>query len=203
MFVAFEGPDGSGKTTQITLLKDVLEEMGRRVIVTREPGGCPLAESIRALVLDPANNGMDNNTEALLYAAARSEHVDKVIAPALARGDTVLCDRYLMSSLVYQGYGRQLGEQRVLEINRSAMERAMPDITFLFMLNQQQAMLRKINQRPLDRIEQESESFHERVAKGYAQQADAFPNTIVVDAGLPIDVLHRSIRDAIWELQIR
>ena len=116
MFITFEGMDGAGKTTQIRLLQERLEKAGERVVVTREPGGNALAEKIRALLLDPESE-MDPLTEAYLYAAARAEHVRRVILPALQRGETVLCDRYLDSSLAYQGYGRGLGEETVRRIN--------------------------------------------------------------------------------------
>ena len=130
MFITFEGMDGAGKTTQIRLLQERLEKAGERVVVTREPGGNALAEKIRALLLDPASE-MDPLTEAYLYAAARAEHVRRVILPALQRGETVLCDRYLDSSLAYQGYGRGLGEETVRRINAQAVAGCLPDRTYL------------------------------------------------------------------------
>ena len=130
MFITFEGMDGAGKTTQIRLLQERLERAGERVAVTREPGGNALAEKIRALLLDPESE-MDPLTEAYLYAAARAEHVRRVILPALQRGETVLCDRYLDSSLAYQGYGRGLGEETVRRINVQAVAGCLPDRTYL------------------------------------------------------------------------
>ena len=141
MFITFEGMDGAGKTTQIRLLQERLEKAGERVVVTREPGGNALAEKIRALLLDPESE-MDPLTEAYLYAAARAEHVRRVILPALQRGETVLCDRYLDSSLAYQGYGRGLGEETVRRINAQAVAGCLPDRTYLLRVPEEAAARR-------------------------------------------------------------
>ena len=141
MFITFEGMDGAGKTTQIRLLQERLEKAGERVAVTREPGGNALAEKIRALLLDPESE-MDPLTEAYLYAAARAEHVRRVILPALQRGETVLCDRYLDSSLAYQGYGRGLGEETVRRINAQAVAGCLPDRTYLLRVPEEAAARR-------------------------------------------------------------
>ncbi len=201
MFIVFEGPDGSGKSTQIELLRQELQTVGHRVTVTREPGGCPVAEAVRGILLDIENAGMAAEAEALLYAAARAEHVERVIVPALERGDIVLCDRYLMSSLAYQGYGRGLGVEWIWQINRAARERAMPDLTFLFQLSAGEALGRKEAQKALDRIEAENMEFHQRVTAGFARLADSFPGTVPVDARLSVDELHEQIRKNISQLQ--
>ena len=144
MFITFEGGDGAGKTTQIELLKAALEKEGRSVVVTREPGGNAVAEKIRELLLDRASV-MEDMTEAYLYAAARAEHVRAVILPALARGQVVLCDRFIDSSVAYQGYGRQIGAERVEALNREAVDGCMPERTYLLTLSEQDAAQRVKN----------------------------------------------------------
>ena len=130
LFIVFEGQDGAGKTTQIEALRDHLAACGREVVLTREPGGTLVAEKIRKILLDRENAGMDAACEAYLYAAARAEHVHRVIAPALARGAVVLCDRFLLSSIAYQGYGRRLGAETIVKLNELAMGDVKPDCTF-------------------------------------------------------------------------
>ena len=198
MFIVFDGPDGTGKSTQIALLKEKLESAGARVTVTREPGGCPLSEKIRLLLLDPQNRGMDPMAEALLYAAARAQHLEDTVLPALARGETVLCDRYLLSSLAYQGYGRELGTDWILSINRAALEKAMPDATFLFEMDAKTAMDRKRVQsgHELDRIELEKAAFHRRVAEGFDLCRSAYPDIYALDAAQTVE----EIRDRIWRV---
>ena len=130
LFITFEGVDGCGKSTQMRFLSEYLEELGVEHILTREPGGCPVAEEIRQILLSKEDKDMEDMTEALLFAAARVQHIEQVIKPALAEGKVVLCDRYLDSSVAYQGYGRLLGEDTVLNVNRYAVEHCMPDVTF-------------------------------------------------------------------------
>jgi dTMP kinase len=176
MFVTFEGIDGSGKTTQVELLRLELERRGHEVVATREPGGTALGEGIRELVL----HGVDMVAwaEASLYAAARAQLVDEVIVPALDRGAVVLCDRYVDSSLAYQGTGRGLGLDRVLELNMNAVAGLLPDTTFLLAIDPEAAAGRSSAQ--LDRIEREGMEFMRRVDVAYRDLATRFPQRIVV-----------------------
>jgi dTMP kinase len=176
MFVTFEGIDGSGKTTQVELLRPELERRGHEVVATREPGGTALGEGIRELVL----HGVDMVAwaEASLYAAARAQLVDEVIVPALDRGAVVLCDRYVDSSLAYQGTGRGLGLDRVLELNMNAVAGLLPDTTFLLAIDPEAAAGRSSAQ--LDRIEREGMEFMRRVDVAYRDLATRFPQRIVV-----------------------
>jgi dTMP kinase len=192
MFVSFEGLDGSGKSTQVERLRAALEADGHEVVTAREPGGTALGERIRELVLH--GDEMTPWAEALLYAAARAELVAQVIEPALARGADVLVDRYLDSSVAYQGVARGLGLQDVLELNLAAVGGVVPDRTFVLALDAD-ASLERVGERP-DRIERAGTSFHAKVAAGYEQLAALFPERIVVlDAMLPEDALAGLIQD--------
>jgi dTMP kinase len=192
MFVSFEGLDGSGKTTQAERLRASLEADGREVVTAREPGGTELGERIRELVLHGAE--MAPWAEALLYAAARAELVAEVIEPALARGADVLVDRYLDSSVAYQGVGRGLGFDEVLELNVLAVGGLVPDRTFVLSVRPD-ASLGRVGRDP-DRIERAPGDFHARVAAGYDLLAERFPERIVVlDGTLPADTLADLIRD--------
>jgi len=167
IFITVEGGDGAGKSTQLANIKTYMEERGISAIFTREPGGTPISEKIREIILDPENEGMEDLTEALLYAASRAEHVRKVIAPALEDGTTVVCDRFLDSSIAYQAYGRGLG--RVVEmINEPAVAGYIPDLTIFLDLDPEIAMHR-ISNRGRDRLEIETSDFHERVHQGYLE----------------------------------
>jgi dTMP kinase len=192
MFVSFEGLDGSGKSTQVERLRAALERDGHEVVTAREPGGTALGERIRELVLH--GDEMTPWAEALLYAAARAELVAEVIEPALARGADVLVDRYLDSSVVYQGIARGLGLEEVLELNLAAVGGVVPDRTFVLALDADTSRDR-VGERP-DRIERAAVSFHAKVAAGYEQLATLFPERIVVlDATLPADTLAGMIQD--------
>ena len=194
MFITFEGLDGSGKSTQAELLRSRLEADGLEVISTREPGGTELGEKIRDLVL----HGGDVTpwAEALLYAAARAQHVEIVIRPALERGASVICDRYLDSSVAYQGVGRELGLDRVLDLNLAAVGGLLPDRTFLLALDVAEIGSRL--DREHDRLERESEAFHARAAAGYRELAARFPERIVVlDAKRPADDLAEEVYGAL------
>lgn len=190
MFVSFEGLDGSGKTTQVERLRAALEAEGREVVTAREPGGTELGERIRTLVLHGGE--MTPWAEALLYAAARAELVAEVIEPALARGADVLLDRYFDSSVVYQGIGRGLGRDEVLELNLLAVGGVVPDRTFVLAVDADRS-LGRVGERP-DRIEREDAGFHERVAAGYEELAQLFPERVVVlDGSLDPDALAERI----------
>jgi dTMP kinase len=191
MFVTFEGIDGSGKTTQVDLLRLALEQAGREVVATREPGGTALGEGIRDLVL----HGVDMTpwAEAALYAAARAELVAEVILPALDRGADVICDRYVDSSLAYQGSARGLGLDRVLELNLNAVSGLLPDRTFLLAVDPDTA-LKRASGKP-DRIEREAPEFHRAVDEAYRELAAIFAQRIVVlDAKKPPHALALEVR---------
>ncbi|NUT56821.1 MAG: dTMP kinase, partial [Thermoleophilia bacterium] len=175
MFVTFEGMDGSGKTTQVERLRAALEAEGREVVTAREPGQTELGEAIRDLVLH--GGPMTPWAEALLYAASRAEVVAEVVRPALERGADVLLDRYLDSSIVYQGIGRGLGVDEVLEVNVLATGGLLPDRTFVLAVDPAVSSSR-VGSKP-DRIEREDVAFHERVARGYAELAELFPDRVV------------------------
>jgi dTMP kinase len=179
MFVTFEGLDGSGKTTQVELLRRHLEEAGREVVVTREPGGTELGERIRELLLHGPD--MSAWAEATLFAAARAELVERVIAPARERGADVICDRYVDSSLAYQGIARGLGVDAVLELNLAAVQGLLPDRTFLLLVDPVVAARRA--GRAGDRIEREDESFRMSVDAAYRELAERFPDRIVAIEG--------------------
>ena len=165
-FLCFEGGDGSGKTTQIHRVKAYLEQKGYAVRLTREPGGTPVSEAVRGILLDP-DQSMDPLTEAYLYAAARAEHVRRVLRPALLRGEVVLCDRYLDSSIAYQGYGRGLGEETVRAVNALAVDGCLPDRRYLFLLDDEEAERRASKRSQRDRLELAGEAFRARVGEGY------------------------------------
>ena len=190
-FVSFEGPDGAGKST---VLKEVLNQIGSELktqyLVTREPGGSKIAEKIRDIILDPANDKMDNKTEALLYAASRSQHVEEIIRPALKEGKVVFSDRYVDSSLAYQGAGRDLGIQEVKQINDFATDKLDPDLTFFLDLAPEVGLKRIEKLRPgqEDRLEQENLAFHKKVYAGFLKVKEMYPERLVtVDATQPID----------------
>lgn len=167
-FISVEGGDGSGKSTQIKKIEAYLRERGQEVLLTREPGGTPMAEKIRELILDPANKALTGRAEMLLYAASRAQHVEEKILPALAAGKTVLSDRFTDSSIAYQAYGRGLGDV-VAEVNRIATGGKQPDLTIFLNIAPVVGMARKGRQdgHTLDRLEQEKAAFHEKVYEGY------------------------------------
>lgn len=179
LFITFEGNDGSGKTTQINLLSDYLKQRGYDVVILREPGGTPIGEKIRDLLLDNSNRGMSYVTEMLLYAAARAQLVETVIKPALRSGKTVVCDRFVDSSYAYQGAGRGLGIEAVMKVNKYAVDGCMPHITFFMDIDADTAMQRRAdNGKQPDRIEVERIEFHRRVYEGYNILADNYPDRI-------------------------
>jgi dTMP kinase len=179
VFVTFEGIDGSGKTTQAELLAKWLRDQGRTVVATREPGGTPLGERVRDLLLD--GDAMSAWSEAALFVAARSELVERVIGPALAAGSEVVSDRYIDSSLAYQGVARGLGVDEILALNMDAIRGTLPDITFLLVVDVEAARRRSAAAR--DRIEREGDAFLRRVDDGYREVAKRFPERIVTIDG--------------------
>ena len=196
-----EGSDGSGKTTQIELLREKFEELGREIIITREPGGTDISEKIRTLILDNSNVKMSYITEAMLYAAARAQLVDEVIRPAVESGKVVISDRFVDSSLVYQGIARGLGVEKVAEINSYALGELKPDITFFMDLPPSKAMERKKKQTELDRIESEKMEFHNMVYEGYKTIAELYKDRIVtIDASKTVTEIHLEIYNKIKDI---
>jgi dTMP kinase len=197
MFVTFEGVDWSGKSTQAALLAGWLSEEGRKVLLTREPGGTPVAEAVREVVLH--GHDMTPWAEAALYAAARADHVEHAIRPALERGEDVVCDRYIDSSVAYQGIGRRLGEDQVRELNLLVTRGLLPDRTFLVLLDPEEARRRGAGQP--DRIEREGEDFWRRVDDGFRSLAHAFPERIVtVDGSRSPDEIAKEVREHVRAL---
>ncbi|MDO4484318.1 MAG: dTMP kinase [Clostridia bacterium] len=175
--------DGCGKTTQLNLLTRGLEQCGYEVVHSREPGGCPISEKIRELVLDKNNIEMCMETEALLYAASRAQHVRQVIRPTMAAGKLLLCDRFVDSSVAYQGAGRELGTALISAINAPAVDGTMPDATVFLSIDRKEALRRRCAATDPDRIELAGDDFHSRVEAGYHQLIDSDPRRwIVVDA---------------------
>jgi len=198
VFITFEGQDWSGKSTQAGLLADALLAGGRDLVATREPGGTPVGEAIRTLVLDGPE--MSAWAEAALFAAARAEHVEAVIRPALDRGAVVVCDRYVDSSIVYQGIARGLGADQVLDLNLAVTGGLLPDRTFV--LNVDPVTARARHSAGLDRIEREDEAFRALVADGYRQLATLFPERVVaLDGTLPPEEIAAHVRDHVRALQ--
>lgn len=197
-FITIEGTDGSGKSTQIELLMDYLKKKGADVIFTREPGGTQISEKIREIILDVNNTEMTGITEALLYAAARSQHVEEKIIPALEEGKIIICDRFVDSSIAYQGAARGIGAERIMEINREALHGIMPDMTLFFDLPPEKGILRKKNERELDRLEKEKMDFHVKVYEGYRALCSQYPERICpIDADRSIEEVHAEVIDVI------
>lgn len=198
-FVVFEGGEGAGKSTQVALLRDALVAQGREVVVTREPGGTAAAEAIRALVLDPAHAGLDPRAEALLFAAARAEHAATLIRPALERGAIVICDRYIDSSVAYQGLGRDLGAAKIRELSAWATENLFPDLTVVLDIDPVVGLARagQVNAAP-DRMESEDLSFHQMVRQAFLAAASADSQRYaVIDAAEDSETVHAQILDRV------
>ena len=195
MFITFEGPDGSGKSTIIQKVYDYLIENNYDVIKTREPGGSPIAEKIRNLILDTENIKMGYRTEALLYAASRAQHVEETILPALNENKIVLCDRFLISSLAYQGVGRGLGIENVRNINEFAINGIFPDFVLFFDVDPITTLKRKSSLDTADRLEKEGNNFHERVYNGYKEILNSEKNIEIIDATQSVeDVFNQCIK---------
>jgi dTMP kinase len=195
LFITFEGIEGCGKTTQIGLLADHLRDAGRSVVLTREPGGTPIAEAIRAILLDPAHDALSPTTELLLYAAARAQHVHQVIEPAVAAGSVVLCDRFADSTEAYQGGGRALSHKAIDILRDIATGGTVPDCTILLDLPAAEGLARTRNRGTLDRIEGEPIAFHERVRDSFLAIAAREPErVIVIDAAAPVETITEEVR---------
>ncbi|MBW4084862.1 dTMP kinase [Paenibacillus sp. S150] len=195
-FITLEGGEGSGKTTVLGRVAAYLQNHSMPYLITREPGGIEIAEKIRSIILDTAHTAMDARTEALLYAASRSQHLAEVVEPALKEGLTVLCDRFVDSSLVYQGYARGLGIEAVRSINQFATGGRKPDITFYLDVDPEVGLSRiAANQdREVNRLDLESLAFHQKVREGYQQVVKSDPQRIVVlDANRPIHMVEQDI----------
>ena len=185
MFITLEGPEGSGKTTAVDYAVKKLEEMGYQIVRTREPGGTPISEQIRNVILDKANTAMDERTEALLYAASRRQHLVEKVWPALKEGKIVICDRYLDSSLAYQGGARGLGVENILNVNSFATEGTFPDLTLLFDIDPQIGLARIAANanREVNRLDLEKLDFHNKVRNTFLELAKRYPERfIVIDA---------------------
>jgi dTMP kinase len=197
MFLTFEGVDWSGKSTQAGLLAEWLREQGRAVLATREPGGTPIAEAVREVVLH--GHDMTPWAEAALYAAARADHVEHAIRPALERGEDVICDRYIDSSVAYQGVARALGEDEVLQLNLTVTRGLLPDRTFLVLLDADEAQRRGAGQP--DRIEREGASFMRRVDEAYrALAARNHDRIVAVDGARPPAEIAEEVREHVRAL---
>lgn len=184
LFISFEGNDGSGKSSAIKAVYQKLVDEGFDVVLSREPGGSKIAEKIREVILDIDNTGMDEWTEALLYAASRREHIQKTIIPSIEKGKIVLCDRFLDSSLAYQGYARGLGIDKVNQLNQFATEGLEPDLTILVCVHPEIGLERiRKNSRDMDRLENETIQFHQKVYYGYQILAKESHNRIIVING--------------------
>lgn len=194
LFITMEGPDGAGKTTQIDLLRDYLSAKGYDIIVCREPGGTPISEAVRQVILNKDFTEMGNMTELLLYAAARAQLMEEVIRPALSKGKIVICDRFVESSAVYQGIGRDMGIDLVYQVNHFAIGNTAPDLTIMIDLDAQTGIARKKKQTKLDRMENETLDFHERVVEGYRRLSKLYPERIYkIDGSLAVKEIHQSI----------
>lgn len=180
VFITFEGNDGAGKTTIMKLVKEELESQGYEVVSTREPGGSAIAESIRNLILDVNNTNMDARCEALLYAASRRQHLVEIVLPALKENKIVLCDRFLDSSLAYQGFARQIGVQEVLEINKFAIDDTLPDRTIFLSVSVETGKKRMDSRGEKNRLDLEESDFHKRVRQGYQNLIETYPERIKV-----------------------
>lgn len=202
LFITLEGPEGSGKTTIASLVEKKLKEKGLNVVMTREPGGIEISEQIRKIILDPNNTAMDSKTEALLYAAARRQHLVEKVIPALKQEAIVICDRFIDSSLVYQGIGRGLGIDKVYDMNLFAIEDIMPDFTLFFDIDPKLGLERihKDQQREINRLDMEDLNFHLKVYRGYKEVVSRYPERIIeIDASKSIEEVFNSVMNILKE----
>jgi dTMP kinase len=200
MFITFEGPDGSGKSTQINRLAATLQQLGYSVYATREPGGTPIGDQIRAVLFDLQNTAMDPRTEILLFQASRSQHVSQIIRPRLERGELVLCDRFADSTLAYQGYGHCLDRQELQTIINFATGGLLPDLTLLLDLPAEVGLSRREKGGDWNRLDAFTLAFHRRVRQGYLEMAQAEPQRwMVLNAELPADELQAQIQGIVLD----
>ena len=198
LFLVFEGVDGSGTTTQVEHLCKFLKSRGHEVVRTREPGGTPLSERIRHLVLDPNWKETSFLTELFLYAASRAQHVEELIAPALDRGSIVVCDRFTVSSVAYQSFGRGLNRDLVEKVNEMAIGSCIPDMTLFLRISVEEALRRRVRRaEQIDRLEEAGQCLQERVALGYEAVFKEDPNAVVVDAHQDPDDIAQDIKKAL------
>ena len=190
MFITFEGPEGSGKTSVANKICELLEKEGYKIVHTREPGGTKIAEQIREVILDKANTALDPRSEALLYAASRRQHLVEKVWPAIKEGKIVICDRYLDSSLAYQGGGRNLGVDNILNINLFATENTFPDLTLLFDIEPSKGLERiaKNKNREVNRLDLEKLDFHNKVRETFLELSKKYKDRyVVIDASKSFD----------------
>lgn len=202
LFITFEGPEGAGKTTILQAAADQLTKNGHSVLATREPGGIEISERIREVILNPSHTAMDPKTEALLYAAARRQHLVEKVKPALEEGKIVLCDRFIDSSLAYQGYARGLGIDEVYSVNQFAIGSLMPNVTIYFDIDPEEGIKRiDLNDaREKNRLDLEKLHFHQLVQKGYEEVMNRFPGRFrIVDASQSVELVLKRVNNIIEE----
>jgi len=195
LFISFEGADGCGKSTQAKLFAQYLAEQGYEVVLTREPGGTPISEKIRNIILDPQCKEENPRTEMLLFAAARAQHVEELIRPSVQAGKIVICDRFVDSSIAYQGYARGLGQQ-VEIVNAYAIDGCLPEITFFFDISPEEARRRNSLTDKADRLELEKEEFYQKVYEGFIELSKKYADRyVVIDARGSIDDIQQELRN--------
>jgi dTMP kinase len=200
LFIVLEGPDGSGKSTMAKMIAQYYQDAGREIVFTREPGGTKISELIRDIILDNNNTEMAYMTEALLYAASRAQLVSEFIKPNLEKGKVVISERYVYSSIVYQGIARNLGIQKVKELNDFAIDGLKPDLVLFFDINPEKALNRKLSQGNGDRLENEKLDFHKRVYEGYKEISKIYPEIISINADKGVDELFSDIKNIVDNL---
>jgi dTMP kinase len=200
IFITFEGPDGAGKTTILNMLSEEFREKGIEAVFTREPGGIRIAEQIREVILNKENTEMDSRTEALLYAAARRQHIVEKVIPALNEGKVIICDRFIDSSLAYQGFAREIGVDDVYSINMFAIDGVMPGVTLYFDIEPERGLMRISGNdgREVNRLDLEKMDFHLKVQQGYKHLIDKFPERIkVINADQSLDDVYRDVKEVL------